>query len=365
MQHIYTAAVLILLLPVLACAQQPASVCTQPQPNIAAGDEIILTVCHHTKGMAAIPQPRLYFRLHRSGRIEYEVNPEFDYVTGIVDHRLLMKEAKIDARDVEEIIRLGQAADFQTAAPVYPRYQMWTDSSLEATLTFTFAGREKRVLVNNFSIQDTLNKTHYPPSLLAMLQKVHDLRPPDYPQTVRTLLLNQPEYTATEKFTSSFMGHGFSTTYQTAKHFDCYRRQSATEIIYSCLNQPNIIFYPQTKEYREEPRARGNSAGAIFISDVQTFARVHKEASYKLAGTEMIGEQECLKIEAKVTFRNAPIGAQEFTYVFYLAERLKNLVIGVDITGKDSYSSSRLSGISFDFPEKMFERPTGYRLKRR
>lgn len=365
MRYLFKAALLMMLLPFLAGAQQSESVCAVTQPNTATADEIILTVCHHTKGMAPVPQPRLYFRLHRSGRIEYEVNPEYDYATGIVDYRLLLKEAKIDARDVDEIIRLGQAADFQSAAAVYPRYQMWTDSSLEAALTFTFEGRLKKVLVNNFSVQDTLNKTHYPPSLLAMLQKVHDLRPPDYPQTVRTLLLNQPEYTATEKFTSSFMGHGFSTTYQTAKHFDCYRRQSATEIIYSCLNQPNVIFYPQTKEYREEPRARGNSAAAIFISDVQTFARVHKDASYKLAGTEMIGEQECMKIEAKVTARNAPNGAQEFTYVFYLAERLKNLVIGVDVTGKNSYASSRLSNIRFDFPEKMFERPTGYRLKRR
>jgi hypothetical protein len=301
--------------------------------------------------------------LHRSGRVEYEVDPESDYLTGRQDFGLLMKETRIEPTQVEAIIRLGQTADFQDASPVYPKYQIWEDSWLESKVTFKYQGQEKTILINNFGLHDPLNKVHYPASLLAMLRNIWELRPPDYAPTIRDVLINQPDYAATESFTSSFMGHGFSTTYKTYKRGDCYRRQSETQITYSCLNQPNTIYYPKTQEYREEARP-GNAADTIFISDVQTFARMQKDAEYKLVGTETIGDQDCRKIEAKITYKDTAGGSQEFTYVFYVAKNLNDLVIGVDITGKDSYASSRLNNIRLDFPDKQFAKPLGYRLKR-
>ena len=182
--------------------------------------------------------------------------------------------------------------------------------------------------------------------------------------SVRDILINQPDYIATEAFTSAFMGHGFSVSYKTAKRGDCYRRQSETQITYSCLNQADTVFYPRTREYRQETRPNGTGPDALFISDVQTFAKTRPDVKYTLAGTEKIGEQECLRIEARVTYKGASAGYQEFTFVFYAARNLNNLVIGVDVTGKDSYASSRLSNIELDFPEKLFKRPEGYRPKR-
>ena len=181
---------------------------------------------------------------------------------------------------------------------------------------------------------------------------------------VRDMLINQPDYIATESFTSAFMGHGFSVSYQTAKRLDCYRRQSETQITYSCLNQPDMIFYPRTREYRQEARPEGTGPDALFISDVQTFARTRKDVEYTLVGAEKIGEQECIKIEAKVTYQDAANGSRRFTFVFYAAKNLDNLVIGVDVIGKDSYASSRLGDIRLDFPERLFKRPEGYRRKR-
>jgi hypothetical protein len=182
-------------------------------------------------------------------------------------------------------------------------------------------------------------------------------------KSVRDLLINQPDFVATETFTSAFMGHGFSVQYQTAKRMDCYRRQSDTQITYSCLNQPDMIFYPTTREYRQEARPEGTGPDALFISDVQTFARTRTDVEYTLVGTERIGEHECLKIEARVTYKKASQGYRESIFVFYAAKNLNNLVIGVDVTGKESYASSRLGDIRLNFPEKLFKRPEGYRPK--
>src|SRR5258706_13052667 len=182
--------------------------------------------------------------------------------------------------------------------------------------------------------------------------------------SVRDILINQPDFIATESFTSAFMGHGFSVRYRTAKHLDCYRRQSDTQITFSCLNQPDMIFYPRTREYRQESRPQGTGPDALFISDVQTFARTRKDVEYTLVGTEKIGEQECLKIEARVSYKAASPGYRESTFVFYAAKNLRNLVIRIDVTGKESYASSSLSNIRLDFPDRLFKRPEGYRPKR-
>jgi hypothetical protein len=181
--------------------------------------------------------------------------------------------------------------------------------------------------------------------------------------SARDILINQPDYVATETFTSAFMGHGFSVSYKTAKRSDCYRRQSDTQITYSCLNQPDMIFYPRTREYRQEARPEGTGPDALFISDVQTFARTRTDVEYTLVGTEKFGEEECLKIEAKVTYKDASQGLREFTFIFYAAKNLRNLVIGVTVTGKETYASSSLSNIRLDFPDKLFKRPRGYRPK--
>jgi hypothetical protein len=364
MQHLSLTALLIFLLPVLALSQQSRSICTQEEVA-SSGDEIVLTVCNHERGMAPLLQPRLYFRLHRSGRIEYEVMSSSESESDIENPKLSMKEAKITAGDVDEIIRLGQMEDFQAAAPTYPAYQMWDDSSMESALVFKYQGREKRIVVKNFSLYGDQHNGNYPASLLAMLRKVWELRPPDYVPTVRDILLHQPDFLAMETYTSSFMGHGFSTTYRTAKRDDCYRRQSTSMIIYSCWNQPTTSFDLSTHEYSVEDSAQGRAADSPFLSDVQTFAKMHKDVEYRLAGTQMIGEQECRKIEVKLTNSGKPLGNGEVTYVFYVAENLKNLVIGVDVTGNQSYASSRLDNVEFDFSNRLFQRPKGYRLKSR
>src|SRR3954471_2788663 len=190
MQHISLAALLIFLLPTLALSQQskPASVCSQ-QEIATPDDEIVLTVCNYEHGMAPPLQPRLFFRLHKSGRIEYEVDAGNSSEVSFENWKLKIKEAKVTAQDVDEIIRLGRMEDFQNASSSYPAYQTWDDSSMESTLTFKYEGREKKIVVTNFSLVGEQKKVRYPDSLLALLKKVWTLRPPDYVPTVRDTLL--------------------------------------------------------------------------------------------------------------------------------------------------------------------------------
>src|ERR1043165_6523235 len=359
MQHISLAALLIFLLPALSFSQQArhASVCAQPQKDDAA-DEIVLTVCNYEHGMAPPLQPRLFFRLHKSGRIEYEIDAGNSSQVSLENWKLKIKEARITANDVDEIIRLGQMEDFQMAAPSYPVYQIWDDSRMESTLVFKYEGREKRIVVNNFSLVGDQKRVTYPASLLKLLKKIWELRPPDYEPTARDLLLNQPDFIATETYPSAFMGHGFATTFKLAKRDDCYRRQSATMVIYACLNQATTIY--DLRKQERQPQEGGNTT---FPSDGQSLARAHQDAEYRLAGTAMIGEQECQKIEVKLKFNPSNFGNEEFTYVFYVAPNLKNLVIGVDVTGNQTYATSRLGNVEFDFPNSLFQRPKGYRLK--
>src|ERR671938_160014 len=101
MQHISLAALMIFLLPVLALSQQSKSVCTQPEKDDAS-DAVVLTVCNYEHGMAPLMQPRLYFLLHRSGRIEYEVDAGAKTNISFENQRLAIREAKIKTSDVDE-----------------------------------------------------------------------------------------------------------------------------------------------------------------------------------------------------------------------------------------------------------------------
>jgi hypothetical protein len=178
MRFTFSILFVVFALPFAVLAQRENSVCLDTAKNDSA-DPVILNVCNQGRGMTALPQLRLHFRLYQSGRVEYEVNPDYDPGAGEANHQLILKKTKIDAREVDEIIRLGQESDFQNAKSEYPRFQIWTDSGLETTIVFRNKTSEKKILVNNYSSYDKDNPKHYPPALLKMLRKIDELRPKD------------------------------------------------------------------------------------------------------------------------------------------------------------------------------------------
>ena len=179
MKAVFLIIFVMLFLPFLSFAQRENSVCLEPATNDDSADPIILTVCNEGQGMTALPQIRLYFRLYQSGCVEYEINPDYNPEAGEANYKLVIKKTKVDEKEAAEIIKLGRESDFQKAKSEYPRFQMWTDSSLITTMIFKNQTREKKIVVNNYSSYDKENDKHYPAALLKMLQKIDALRPKD------------------------------------------------------------------------------------------------------------------------------------------------------------------------------------------
>lgn len=155
---------LVLLVPAIAYSQRKpsSSVCLKDLP---AG--VILNICTHERGMAPMPQPRLYLRVYTDGRAEFERHSSWD--------DLIKKEFRIEAEDVAEIVRLGNTEDFQAALEEYPAYNHGTDSSMKLTLDFYGTKSAKRIVFNNFYAADRKNKEHYPASFIALMERVEEM----------------------------------------------------------------------------------------------------------------------------------------------------------------------------------------------
>lgn len=163
--------------PALVAAQRADnSVCAGLDETGAASAEVVLVVCNQAGGMSPIPPLRLHFRLYKDGRAEYETNPPYDERNKEKNHALITKKLRVDAETVAEIIRLVERKDFQNAKNEYPRFQIWTDSSLKTSIYFRGKDSEKKIVLNNFSLDDENNKKQYPPSLFALMQKIEELK---------------------------------------------------------------------------------------------------------------------------------------------------------------------------------------------
>ena len=178
MKIIYLIAFLIFAFPVMTAAQRVNnSVCVGWEKNgNGTSEEIILTICNHTGGMAPIPQPRMHFRLYKDGRAEFETNPPYSERDKEKNHTLVTKKIKVDAKTIAEIVSLVEQKDFQNAKNEYPRFQIWTDSSLKTSIYFRAENVEKKIVLNNFSLFDEAHKKEYPPSLFALLQKIEEIK---------------------------------------------------------------------------------------------------------------------------------------------------------------------------------------------
>lgn len=163
-------------LSALTLAQgKKSSVCAGSSKDSSALKNVILTVCGHESGMAPLIQPRLYLRLFSDGRAEYETTTEYDEPAGDASDGLLLQEMNVDKQDVEAIGKFVRQSDFLNSNAEYPIFQRWTDSSLKLIIIVSTEGREKRIVVNNFTDSDKDNKSHYPASLLALLEKKSEL----------------------------------------------------------------------------------------------------------------------------------------------------------------------------------------------
>ncbi len=150
-------------LPVPVRAQQSANTsgCLKDTPP-----GVLLNICQHERGMTPLPQPRLYLRIYKDGRVEYETNRSWN--------TLVKKKYTISVEDLGEIASLGAAEGVQKAPERYPVYNQGDDSSSELTIDIYAATGRKRFILTNFFAADRENKKHYPAALISLMEKVEE-----------------------------------------------------------------------------------------------------------------------------------------------------------------------------------------------
>jgi hypothetical protein len=161
-------AIALVVLPSLAMAQAYGSVCLDKESD---RDDVILTICHHARGMVARPQPRLYLRVYTDGHAEYEINKP-----GHAGSTLVKREFCINGTEVQEIVRLGMEPDLRSAKSSYEVIHKGIDSYLETTVIFKGAEDRKYIELLNYAAGREDNFKHYPDSLNRLMYLAEELR---------------------------------------------------------------------------------------------------------------------------------------------------------------------------------------------
>ena len=131
---------LIALLPLAAHAQK--SVCLNETPS-----GVLLNICRHERGMAPMPQPKLYLRIYKDGRAEYESHKTW----GV----LVKNKFRISDEDFVEIARLAAVEDLRKALERYPVYRRGVDSTSEMTVDIYPQADPKRIVLTKTSTRPT------------------------------------------------------------------------------------------------------------------------------------------------------------------------------------------------------------------
>ena len=172
-------------------------------------------------------------------------------------------------------------------------------------------------------------------------------------ETLRKILLNQPNYTAVRQFIFSEGFGGFGASSRVARLGNRHREESDDRIFINEPGKPTVKIYPKRKEYSEQPVADKD----IFQFSPHELAK-RNDVVLKALGREKVGEYDCLKIE--VTYKDEKLRGMVF--VFYAAPALRGLVIREEVSlGEQVKFVTQLSNVSFNVSEKLFLIPAGYK----
>jgi hypothetical protein len=120
---------------------------------------------------------QVYFRLYRSGRLEFEAPPKFDPEAGRANFELVKKTTQLTPDDVTELFRLTENRDFHRVAKEYHALETWVDAVMVTTIVYSGSNLEKKIIITNYSPKHEKAIGYYPDSLRMLLQRVVLLRP--------------------------------------------------------------------------------------------------------------------------------------------------------------------------------------------
>jgi hypothetical protein len=172
-------------------------------------------------------------------------------------------------------------------------------------------------------------------------------------ESLRRILINQPNYTAVQQFIFSEGFGGFGAGGRVARLGHRHREESEGRIFIREQGKPTIKIYPKRKEYSEQPVEEKD----IFQFSPHELAK-RDDVILKLLGEEKAGGYDCLKIE--VTYTDEKLKGMVF--VFYAAPALRNLVVREEISlGEQVKFVTQLSNVSFNVSENLFLIPARYK----
>jgi hypothetical protein len=180
----------------------------------------------------------------------------------------------------------------------------------------------------------------------------------DSPDSLRALLINQPDFTAEENLRFSEEKlikelKGFSTSYSVSKKGSTYRRDRGVVISYERPDQPAVLVYPRSREYVESPRLGiwfedAASPGLLATQDPTSLV-------FERAGDSEVNGHRCLKVQ--LSNKNDT----STRVIYYVASNLRNLVIQTELIDLFRTKICTLKNISFDVSRELFVLPMGYK----
>ena len=149
--------------------------CTRLQGGASDPDPVLLDISECGTGMAPRKRP-LYFRLYKSGRLEYEISSRIDPSSLMY---VVRKEIQLSRAIVKELIERAERRDFLGASGEYPQLRKMRDSGVVTSIVYTHQDREKMIVIRNYDPQHPRAKSYYPASLIRLLERVSELRSKD------------------------------------------------------------------------------------------------------------------------------------------------------------------------------------------
>lgn len=134
----------------------------------APADTVLLEIVHELRGMVPYRGKWLHFRLHQSGRVEYETLTESQENREL---RPVRHETQLNSKDQREILRLIEARDFLGAREYYKELWPAVDTLLITTISSS-QKRKKRIILTNFY---SGARGYYPEAVVTLMRTIEGL----------------------------------------------------------------------------------------------------------------------------------------------------------------------------------------------
>ncbi|HUS12559.1 MAG TPA: DUF4412 domain-containing protein [Pyrinomonadaceae bacterium] len=171
--------------------------------------------------------------------------------------------------------------------------------------------------------------------------------------SLRMMLSNQPDYTATQRFVFSEGFGGFGANSKVAKMGKRHAEITEDTIFINEPGKPLIKIFPKRKQYSELQLPKTDE---VAVSPEELARQVN--TTFRSLGTERIAEYTCIKIE--VVYKDEKLN--EIKYLFWAAPALKNLVIQSETSlGPRVKFLMLLENVSLGVNEELFRIPAGYK----